>query len=225
MRPVIKRAITRSALVLTLAVTLSGTMIPPASSGGGFEVHVSRISRDLKERMTGKSWHEGCPVPIGDLRLIRVSYRNYGGERHMGKLVVHRDAVDAIVYALRSIWRHDVRIHRMHLIDRYDGSDDRSMDDDNTSAFNCRNVAGTNRWSEHAYGRAIDINPLRNPYVGSDGSVSPEAGRRYADRSRHAKGMIHSGDSTVRAFARQGWGWGGNWSSSKDYQHFSASGS
>lgn len=214
----------RALIALGLVIVMSGTAIPPARSGGGWEVHVSRISPQLKERMTGKSWHEGCPVPIRNLRLIRVSFRNYGGERHMGKLVAHKDAVDALVYALGSMWRNDVRIHRMYLVDRYGGNDQRSMDDDNTSAFNCRTVSGTNRWSEHAYGRAIDINPVRNPYVGSDGSVSPDAGRRYTDRTKTAKGMIHDGDSTVRAFRRRGWGWGGNWSSPKDYQHFSASG-
>jgi hypothetical protein len=112
----------------------------------------------------------------------------------------------------------------MRLVDRYGGNDNRSMRADNTSAFNCRRVAGTTRWSEHAYGRAIDINPVENPYVRSDGSVSPRRGRPYADRSRHARGMIHARDATVRAFHRVGWGWGGYWRSSKDYQHFSASG-
>jgi hypothetical protein len=95
---------------------------------------------------------------------------------------------------------------------------------DNTSAFNCRPVAGTNSWSQHAYGRAIDINPVENPYVASDGSVSPRKGEPFADRSRHARGMIHGGGATVGAFSDVGWGWGGNWSSPKDYQHFSASG-
>jgi D-alanyl-D-alanine carboxypeptidase len=95
---------------------------------------------------------------------------------------------------------------------------------DVTSVFNCRYVSGTSRWSQHAYGRAIDINPVENPWVGSDGSVSPRRGRPYRDRSQRKKGMIHARDSTVRAFRRSGWGWGGYWSSSKDYMHFSATG-
>ena len=94
---------------------------------------------------------------------------------------------------------------------------------DNTSAFNCRRVAGSTSWSEHAYGRAIDINPRENPSV-ENGRVYPRNGAAYADRSRHAKGMIHAGDAVVRAFAAEGWGWGGSWNSPKDYQHFSATG-
>src|ERR671924_667618 len=98
-------------------------------------------------------------------------------------------------------------IRRMRLIDAYGASDDRSMDANNTSAFNCRFVAGTTRWSMHAYGKAIDINPVQNPYV-SGNHVSPDAGERYVDRSLDAKGMIHAGDRVVRAFARAGWEWG-----------------
>ncbi len=99
----------------------------------------------------------------------------------------------------------------------------RSIEADNTSAFNCRPVAGMSRWSEHAYGRAIDLDPLENPYV-SDGTTSHSASRRYLDRSRQLNGMIHAGDAVVRAFASVGWGWGGSWTGTKDYQHFSASG-
>ncbi len=198
---------------------------PPARSQEGFEANVSRLSPGLKERMTGKSWHKGCPVPLRRLRLIEVSYHGFDKERHMGRLVAHKDAVAALVGAFRSMYRHGFKIRKMWLVDRYDGNDRRSMRADNTSAFNCRKVAGTDRWSEHAYGRAIDINPVENPYVASDGSVSPRKGAEYADRSPRRKGMIASGGATVRAFERAGWGWGGYWSSAKDYQHFSASGS
>jgi hypothetical protein len=190
----------------------------------GFYSDVSRISPRLKERMTGKSWHRGCPVPIRDLRLIRVSYHGFDRSRHIGKLVVHEDAVPALLQVLRSLYRNGFKFHRMHLIDRYDGSDKDSMWADNTSAFNCRVVAGTSSWSEHAYGRAIDINPVENPYVGSDGSVSPRKGAEFADRSRHHKGMIHAGDAPALPWRGGGGGWGGYWGSAKDYQHFSASG-
>jgi len=197
-----------------------------ARQGGpsqGFEAHVSRISRYLRNEMKGKSWHRGCPVPIRDLRLIRASFHGFDGDRHMGKLVANEDAVEALVRVLRSMYRNGFKIRKMWLVDRYGGSDRRSMWADNTSAFNCRKVAGTDRWSQHAFGRAIDINPVENPYV-RDGRVSPRRGRPYVDRSRRAKGMIHARDATVRAFYRVGWGWGGYWSSSKDYQHFSANG-
>lgn len=211
----------------TLAAALGLALAPaaPSLSSEGFEAHVTRISPQLRERMKGKSWHKGCPVPIRRLRLIEVSYHGFDKQRHMGRLVAHRDAAGALVGALRSMYRRGFKIRRMYLVDRYEGNDRRSMRADNTSAFNCRTVAGTDRWSEHAYGRAIDINPVENPYVASDGSVSPRKGAEYADRSPRRKGMIASGGATVRAFERRGWGWGGYWSSSKDYQHFSASGS
>ena len=114
----------------------------------------------------------------------------------------------------------------MRLIDAYGANDRRSMAADNTSAFNCRFVSGKpGVWSQHAYGRAIDINPIENPYVvPSSGYVSPPAGRRFADRSRNAPGMVHRRDAVVRAFAKVGWEWGGRWPGAKDYQHFSATG-
>jgi hypothetical protein len=226
--PVSERRVARGcvAAILTaiLSTTLMGAAAPQEQTSSGFYADVSRISPRLERRMRGKSWHRGCPVPIRRLRLIRVSYHGFDGDRHIGRLVANKNAVEALVRALRSMYRNDFKIRRMRLVDRYDGSDRRSMRADNTSAFNCRFVSGTTRWSEHAYGKAIDINPVENPYVRSDGTVIPWKGRRYADRSRRAKGMIHARDATVRAFRRVGWGWGGYWSSAKDYQHFSASG-
>jgi D-alanyl-D-alanine carboxypeptidase-like protein len=207
-----------------VAMTPMEAAAPQEQTSRGFHADVSRISPRLARRMRGKSWHRGCPVPIRRLRLIRVSYHGFDGDRHIGRLVANRNAVEALVRALRSMYRNDFKIRRMWLVDRYGGNDRRSMRADNTSVFNCRFVSGTTRWSEHAYGRAIDINPVENPYVRSDGTVSPRSGRPYVDRSRHAKGMIHAQDATVRAFSRVGWGWGGYWRSAKDYQHFSASG-
>ena len=92
-----------------------------------------------------------------------------------------------------------------------------------TSAFNCRPATGSSRWSEHAYGRAIDVNPIENPYV-SGGRTSHRASVPYLDRSRRRPGMAFQGGMLVSAFQSIGWGWGGNWSGIRDYQHFSASG-
>jgi hypothetical protein len=111
----------------------------------------------------------------------------------------------------------------MELVDRYGASDFRSIEADNTSAFNCRYVDGTSRWSEHSYGRAIDVNPIENPYV-SGGRTSHRASEPYLDRTPCRRGMACPGNVLVRAFAAVGWGWGGDWTSVKDYQHFSASG-
>jgi hypothetical protein len=125
---------------------------------------------------------------------------------------------------MRRLYQARFPIRRMVLVDRYRASDFRSIEADNTSAFNCRYVDGTTRWSEHAYGRAIDVNPIENPYVAGDGSVSHQASEAYVDRTPYRKGMAVPGGVLVRAFAAIGWGWGGSWSGVKDYQHFSASG-
>ena len=169
------------------------------------------------------TWHRGCPVPVSQLRLVTVTYWGFDARAHTGRLVLNRDAVSPAIRALHSLYDARFPIRRMVLVDRYGGSDDRSMAADNTSAFNCRPVEHSTAWSEHAYGRAIDINPLENPYV-RGAQVLPPAGRAFVNRFRRSPGMIHAGDAAVRAFARVGWAWGGYWRSLKDYQHFSANG-
>ena len=126
---------------------------------------------------------------------------------------------------LRRLYAARFPIRRMVPVDAYGGSDFRSIEADNTSAFNCRPVEGTSRWSEHAYGRAIDLNPIENPYVYSDGTtLAPREPAVSASRSPPRPGMAVEGGAAVRAFAAVGWSWGGRWSGIKDYQHFSASG-
>ncbi len=171
----------------------------------------------------GASWHAGCPIPVEGLRAVDVSYWGNDGAVRTGRLIVHTDQTTRVVAIFRDIYAARFPIARMRTIDAYGGDDEASMRDNNTSGFNCRYVMGTTNWSEHAYGRAIDVNPLVNPYVRGS-SVDPPEGAAYADRSRTDPGMIHAGDAVVRAFAAQGWGWGGSWSGGKDYQHFSASG-
>ena len=188
-----------------------------------FQGRADRISPPLRKRMTGVSWHPGCPVGFGGLRLLTVSHWGFDGRVHRGRLVVNRDHAAGMLRVMRSLYRLRYPIRRMRLVDAYGADDHRSMDADNTSAFNCRTVAGTNLWSEHAYGTAIDVNPIENPYVTDSGYVSPPAGAPFADRA-HAKGVIHPGGRVVAAFAAIGWEWGGNWSWPKDYQHFSATG-
>jgi hypothetical protein len=140
----------------------------------------------------------------------------------VGSIVVRSTAARGVLSVFRRLYTARFPIRRLRLVEAYKGSDDASMAADNTSGFNCRLVPGTRRWSQHAYGLAIDINPVENPFVHS-GVVDPPAGRRYLDRSRIRRGMVRSGDVVVRAFASIGWSWGGRWSS-PDYQHFSATG-
>ena len=212
--------------MIALALALAALAATPGERAFTFEAQ--RLPPQVRERVVGVSWREGCPVPLRTLRYLEVAHRGFDGRGRVGELIVHRDAVPAMRRAFGRLFRKRFPIRRMRLVDDYGASDFESIEADNTSAFNCRTVAGTDRWSEHAYGRAIDINPVENPYVQA-GSVDPPEGRRYAalDRSAGARvppGVVVAGDVVVQAVADVGWTWGGTWSSSKDYQHFSLSG-
>jgi poly-gamma-glutamate synthesis protein (capsule biosynthesis protein) len=197
----------------------------PARELRPFRGSVERISPKLRRRMTGVSWHRGCPVGLRDLRLVSATYRDFHGRSRQGRLVVHEDHARGMLAVLKRTYAKRFPIRRMVLIDRYGADDHRSMRHDNTSAFNCRFVNGTTRWSMHAYGRAIDINPRENPYVSGD-FVSPPEGRPYADRSDRRKGMLYRHGNVARAMKRIiGWKWAGNWPGARDYQHFSSNGS
>jgi poly-gamma-glutamate synthesis protein (capsule biosynthesis protein) len=214
-----------------IAVTAAGALlavpaVPAAAQAEpSFQATVSRIGPALRERMTGVSWHQGCPVPLRKLRVLRVSFWGYDREVHTGRLVVKGYHAPKVRLVMRKLFDARFPIRRMRLIDAYGGSDRRSLRANNTSAFNCRFVAGSpGRWSQHAYGRAIDLNPVQNPYV-SNGVASPPSGQRFVNRSRKHRGMIRPHGVVVRAFASVGWEWGGFWTSPKDYQHFSWTGS
>ncbi len=134
------------------------------------------------------------------------------------------DVADSMVNVFRHLYAVRFPIERMELVDTYAGDDDRSMAANNTSAFNCREVAWRpGVWSNHALGTAIDVNPLVNPYV-SGTQVLPPEGQVFADRSVEALGGIYPGSEVVTAFSNVGWTWGGTWTSAKDWQHFSLSG-
>jgi hypothetical protein len=169
------------------------------------------------------SWRGGCPVHHSELRLLRLSYWGFDRRPHVGRLVVHRRVTRDVVTVFRHLYTARFPIRRMVPVSAYGGSDDASMAADNTSGFNCRFVSGTRRWSMHAYGLAIDVNPIENPYV-SGSRVRPPAGRNYLRRTRTSPGMAVEGSVLVRAFDAVGWQWGGRWSSSSDYQHFSTNG-
>jgi hypothetical protein len=195
-----------------------------APAFGAFTGSVSTIGPALRERMTGVSWRQGCPVALRDLRLVTVTHIGFDGRARQGRLVVHEDVARDVVGVFRKLYDAGYPIRRMKLIDAYGGSDFDSIEADNTSAFNCRRATGSGSWSQHAYGLAIDLNPIENPYV-EGGRVYHADSWRYVNRSKRLKGMIRAGDVVVRAFASIGWGWGGSWTGSvKDYQHFSASG-
>ena len=171
------------------------------------------------------SYRPGCPVPPAQLRRVRLRYWGFDGASHAGTLVVNESVTAPVIAVFRRLYGERFPIRRMRPIDAYHGSDDRSMAADNTSAFNCRYAVapGPKQWSAHAYGVAIDVNPVENPYL-EGGTVRPAAGKPYLDRSRARPGMALPGGALVRAFAAVGWLWGGRWTGSPDYQHFSSTG-
>ncbi|HZP71836.1 MAG TPA: M15 family metallopeptidase [Gaiellaceae bacterium] len=186
-----------------------------------FHAHVSAVTA----AQLGSSWHVGCPVGPAQLRTASVSYVGFDGRAHMGRIVVNLQVVADVETVFRRLYVARFPIRRMEPVSAFDGSDDRSMAADNTSGFNCRYAVapGPKRWSVHAYGEAIDVNTVENPYL-EGGHVLPPAGRAYVDRLRYRRGMAVAGGVLVRAFASVGWLWGGRWTASPDWQHFSKTG-
>jgi hypothetical protein len=187
----------------------------------GFESSIAPIDAALAARMA-TSWRPGCPVPLADLRYLTMTYRGFDGRDHRGEMVVSARVAPQVIRVFERLYLAGFPIRSMRLVDDFGGDDNASMAADNTSAFNCRPVTGGTRFSEHAYGEAIDVNPVENPYVRGS-TVLPPAGRAYLDRP-NAPGVIHAGDVVVRSFADVGWRWGGYWTNPVDYQHFSPSG-
>jgi hypothetical protein len=173
----------------------------------------------------GPSWHAGCPVGPSGLRAVTVSYVGFDGRVRRGRLIVSRRVATDVVRVFRILYDARFPVHRIRPVSVYGANDSRSTAADNTSGFNCRYAVapGPKRWSAHAYGEAIDINTVENPYI-EGGRVMPPAGGAYRDRSRYRPGMAIAGGVLVRAFGSVGWGWGGRWAGTPDYQHFSRSG-
>ena len=170
------------------------------------------------------SWRPGCPVSPADLRRLELSYWGFDDRPHTGLLVVHVSEADNVIGVFKRLYDKRFPIRRMEPIDVYGGSDDASIAADNTAGFNCRNAVATGppAWSQHAFGKAIDVNPVENPYI-LDGDVLPPAGKEFVDRRNVRPGMAVRGGELVAAFAEAGWSWGGVWAN-PDYQHFSAAG-
>ena len=200
-------------LLALVVLAASSAQAPP------FAATVARVTR----AELGASWHAGCPVAPAALRRVRLTYWGFGGAARTGALVVNADAVPDVKRIFARLYAGRFPIRRMRTIDAFGGSDDRSMAADNTSAFNCRYAVaqGPPHWSAHAYGRAIDVNPVENPYL-EGRRVLPPAGRAFLDRMRARRGMAVGRGLLVRSFEASGWEWGGRWAGSPDYQHFQA---
>jgi hypothetical protein len=178
------------------------------------------VSASLLARIRKTTWHPGCPVAPEDLRQLTLTFRDFENNTRTGTLLIHRDLADETVRLFESLYRQGFQIERMVPIEEFGGDDDASMAANNTSAFNCRDATGKpGVFSNHSRGRAIDINPLINPYVKGD-KVLPGAGRKYLDRTKAFPGSILKDGFVVREFEKAGWTWGGRWPDRQDYQHF-----
>lgn len=181
------------------------------------------LSEDLKKRITGLSYKEDCPIPYEDLRYVSVLYVNFKGNTSAGELICNKAIAQDLVKIFYELYQADYQIEQIRLVDEYGADDVLSMQDNNTSCFNYRTVAGTNRISMHGQGLAVDINPFFNPYITyRDGKecISPTGAEAYADRSKPFAYKIDENDLCYQLFTEHGFSWGGHWNHSKDYQHF-----
>lgn len=194
-----------------------------------FGGRISTIPTALAAEMRGTTWKPGCPVPISDLRLLRFNYVGFDGEIKRGPMVVNATVAENVLSVFAQLFEAGFPLKRVALATEYkpkheDPSRHRSV----TASFNCRPVITTDgpqpTLSQHSYGLAVDVNPLQNPEVSLEGRVRDKAAKIYRDRTLDLPGMIHADDVVVRAFEAIGWKWGGDWSSMKDYMHFSLTG-
>ena len=182
------------------------------------------IDSALFKRIYGKSYKHNCSIKCDELRYLHLLHYTIDGSIKLGEMICHKDVAKDLINIFRQLYEAKYPIERMQLIDDYNADDITSMNHNNTTCFNYRAVAGSKKLSNHSMGKAVDINPLYNPYVKrrSDGSykISPETGRKYANRSRNFKYKIDKDDLAYRLFTKYGFRWGGNYRSLKDYQHF-----
>lgn len=205
----------------------AGTVVTPQAINAYGESRcfvAEAVSQQTFARMKGKSYKQGCTIPLSHLRYVKVLHYNANGQPQLGELVCSQRIAADLVDIFRNLYRAKYRIERMVLIDNYDADDERSMAANNTACFNYRTIAGTHKLSNHSQGCAIDINPLYNPYVWHDKQgrlhVSPTAARPFADRNQKFAYKIDTTDLCYREFIRHGFRWGGSWQRRKDYQHF-----
>ncbi len=187
---------------------------------------INKITPQVKNRMIkGNSWRKGCPVELGDLRYLHIGYVDFQGKSRVGELIVHKNVAKEMTMIFKELYEIRYPIKQMRLVSDFKGSDWQSIEADNTSAFNCRSATGSKKWSKHSYGKAIDINPIENPYVSRKGRISHKASLKYRERVHknsmpQDKAILLRNDKATKIFQKYGWKWGGDFKGIKDYQHF-----
>jgi hypothetical protein len=185
-----------------------------------FESTIISLPINTQKIMQKYTWKPNCPVPLNDLVEVKLSYWGFDHKIHQGMLIVNKVLAIEIIDIFKAIYNHKFPIERMEPMDKFKGDDSAAMEANNTSAFNCRTVTGQpGTFSQHSYGRAIDINTLINPYV-KNGKVLPTSEKKYVDRTKNYPGKITKNSFIYNQFTKYGWDWGGNWHDLQDYQHF-----
>ena len=193
----------------------------PMLPGGGYASRVvSPAPVEVVERST---WEPGCPVARDELAWLRLTFRGFDGQRHTGELLVNASAAADLDQVFRRLWEASFPMEQVLIVRSIDEDAPPTGDGNGTGSFVCRATTGGTSFSQHAYGLAIDVNTFQNPYQ-NDGRVLPELASSYLQREQVRPGMITADGPVVHAFREIGWSWGGEWTSLKDYQHFSANG-
>jgi hypothetical protein len=183
------------------------------------DFEIMEIGEEIYSRISGVTLPQNAKISVDELRYLKVRHIGFDGAEHTGELICCRGLADELLEIFRELFEARYPIEKIRLADEYGGDDDKIMADNNSSCFNYRCVANTNTLSLHGMGRAVDINPLYNPYI-QNGVVMPENAVQYADRTADFEHKITHGDVCFKIFAAHGWLWGGDWENDKDYQHF-----
>jgi hypothetical protein len=194
-------------------------VLPPPRSAR-FSATIRPVPRPVVERST---WRPNCPVSIDELSYVTMSFWGFDHETHTGEMLVNASVAQEIVGVFKRLFESRFPIEEMRVVTREEQHAPPTGDTNNTSSFVCRPVTLGSTWSEHSYGLAVDVNPFQNPYARGD-LVAPERALAYVSRTWRRPGMVFEGDVATKAFAAIGWGWGGRWSSLRDWMHFSQSG-
>lgn len=201
-------------------IFISYLLVAGVAQASPFYASINPIPKFVQQQMKQYTWRAGCPVSMNDLAYVRLKYWGFDQKSHLGLLIINKQRANEIIKIFAQLYDEKFPIQSMKPLYIYEGDDNKSMADNNTSAFNCRPMTGTtHKFSQHSYGTAVDINPLLNPYTKGD-VVLPPAGAKYLDRSKAQPGMVTANSTIYQLFTKAGWTWGGNWHDLKDYQHF-----
>ena len=186
--------------------------------------YITEIDEKIFARIEGKSYKKNCPLPLSELRYLHVLHKDLSGASLEGELICNVKIAEPLLKIFKELYAASYPIEKIRLIDEYEGDDELSMSDNNSSSFNFRYVSYTNRISLHGYGLAVDINPRYNPYikiVEGKKIIAPNNSADYENRTKNFPYKIEAEDLCCRMFKAAGFKWGGDcWEDEKDYQHF-----